>query len=303
VGVGACLAWLFPMPRAWRAFAGAALALALPQVLLLAGGSSLRAGSFLGWHVGWDRGAANPLWFWLVNTGLFLPLLAAALAGAAPRPLARFYSPFALLFVVPNLLRLSPWIWDNVKFLFPWYVASTPLVALLLARLSRKGILGLLSATLLFAALTLSGALDLWRVASRQVLLPLFDRDALAFAERVRSATPPGARLAHFPAHDAPALLAGRLSVLGYPGHIWSQGLDAGSREEELRRIYAGAPDAAELLARLRVGFLVLGPQERARYRLDPAWLARFPVVAAAGPYRLLDARATLNARGPATPR
>ena len=79
----------------------------------------------------------------------------------------RFAAPFALWFVVPNLLRLSPWIWDNVKFLFYWYVASAPLVALLLSRMSRAGSAGALAAAVLALAATASGTLDAWRVASR----------------------------------------------------------------------------------------------------------------------------------------
>ena len=80
----------------------------------------------------------NIVWFWFVNTGLFIPLLVVCLAWrgkfALPPRLLKFYAPFLLCFIVPNLVKVAPWIWDNIKVLFLWYVASVPLVAWLLAR-------------------------------------------------------------------------------------------------------------------------------------------------------------------------
>src|SRR5207247_1319712 len=80
--------------------------------------------------------------------------------------LARFYVPFALCFVVPNLFQLSPWIWDNIKFLVYWLAASTPIVALLLAHWWRRGAWRSAAAVAL-VLLTLAGSLDVWRVVSR----------------------------------------------------------------------------------------------------------------------------------------
>jgi hypothetical protein len=290
LALAAALAWLFPPRRAWAAFFVPALALGVPQALLLAHGSSLRAAAFIGVHLGWDRGASNPLAFWLLNTGGFLPLLVAALLLGSPR-LRRFHAPFALLFLVPNLLRLSPWIWDNVKFLFLWFVAAAPLVALVLARLARGRRPRQVAATVLVLLLTLSGAADLWRVGSRQIALRLFDAEGLAFARRVAEVTPPHARLLHWPTHDAPTLLSGRPGVLGYPGHIWSQGLDAGTREGDIAAFYAGAPGADDVLRRYGVDFVVVGPQERRHAVAGPRALLRFPLVAVVGPYRLYDVR------------
>ena len=119
--------------------------LAVPQMLWATRGSSVEASRFFGWEFGWAHGQENVVWFWIKNTALFIPLLVAALAWrgrepVVPRRLLFFYLPFALCFVVPNVYRLSPWVWDNIKVLFYWWVASAPLIALLLARLwSRRG--------------------------------------------------------------------------------------------------------------------------------------------------------------------
>ena len=295
IGAGACLALLFPR-RAWLWFFAPALALALPQALWMAAGTALRARSFVGWHPGWDHGQQDVVWFWLRNTGLFIPLLLAAFVWRrdgrriVPDRLARFYVPFALCFVVPNLLQLSPWVWDNIKFLVYWYLASVPIVALLLAHLWRKAGRWRVSAAAAFVLLTLAGALDVWRVVSRAELHVIFDPAAVDFGERLREATPPAAVILYVPTYRSPVFLAGRRSVLGYPGHIWSQGLDAGTREGDIGRVYRGDPDAPELLRRYGVDYVLFGPEDDAAY--DDTALQSYPVLVANDRYRLYNVRA-----------
>ncbi|HKQ53157.1 MAG TPA: hypothetical protein VJT74_12360, partial [Pyrinomonadaceae bacterium] len=128
--------------RAWAAFFAVAVVVAAPQMWWATHGSSVRASDFFGPHFGWDRGAENVLRFWFKNTGLLIPLTVAALlwrergvGGASrplvPRPLLLFYLPFTLCFIVPNLIKLAPWVWDNIKVIYYWFLASVPLVALL----------------------------------------------------------------------------------------------------------------------------------------------------------------------------
>ena len=82
--------------------------------------------------------------------------------------------------------------------------------------------------------------------------------------------------------------LAGRRSLLGYTGHTWSQGMDAGTREDDVRALYAGGPEAQVLLTRHGVDYVLLGPREReiAGQREDA--FPGLPVVAESGDYRLL---------------
>jgi hypothetical protein len=293
MAAGACLALLFPR-RTWAWFFGPAAALSVPQVLWLAAGSALRAGSFIGGHVGWDHGDHNVVAFWLRNTGLFIPLLLVAFVWRSqgerlvPGRRARFYVPFALCFVLPNLFQLSPWIWDNIKFLVYWHVASVPIVGLLLAqRWRRRGwraaaIVGLV-------LLTMAGALDLWRVVSRAERYVIFDADAVDFAGRMREATAPRALVLHVPSYRSPVFLAGRRSLLGYPGHIWSQGLDAGNREADIARMYGGGRDAAELMRHYAVDYVMYGPEEQAVGGEES--LQAYPEVVATERYRLYDVR------------
>jgi hypothetical protein len=298
LALGGLLAVAFPHPRgwaprwrAWAAFFLPALALAVPQLAWSARGSALQATAFVGWHFGWDRGDANPAWFWLYNTGLFIPLLVAALVMHRrwlPPPLLRFYLPFTLCFAAPNVLRLSPWIWDNVKFLFYWFVASAPLVAIVVARMARGPWPARLAAPVVLLALVLAGALDVWRMSTGRLTHVVFDANAIEFGRAIARATPPGAVIAAWPVHDSPVLLSGRPGLLGYTGHIWSQGLDAGSREQDLESFYAGRLSPPDLRARYGVEYAVFGPREMAPSLVNQdTWKDR-PAVVAAGPYRLV---------------
>ena len=38
-------------------------------------GSASRTSEFIAWHFGWNAGETNVIWFWLKNTGIFIPLL------------------------------------------------------------------------------------------------------------------------------------------------------------------------------------------------------------------------------------
>jgi hypothetical protein len=287
-----CLALLFRGGRAGAAFFGLALVISAPQLFYVMQGSQIDSRSFFGWHVGWDRGGENLFLFWLKNTGLFIPLLCAALfrksgERVAGRKLLLFYLPFLLCFVIPNLVKLAPWIWDNIKVIIYWYVASAPLVALLLARLWRRGGWLRRIAVLLLVSMTLSGSLDVWRVLSRVPESMIFDREGIEFAEVIRAVAPPRALILHAPIHNHPAQLSGARSLMGYPGHIWTHGIDYRDRAADVRRIYNGEPGAEELLAYYRVEYIVLSPLEAAEMPVRESFFERFTKVGEAGEYRL----------------
>lgn len=289
--------------RDWASFFAPALVVAAPQALVLANGSGVKKELFFGWQPGWDTNAANPvqfLVFWYKNTGPLFLLLALALFWRKPNGsephvsdrLFRFYLPFIPCFILPNLLRFAPWIWDNIKILIYWFLGTLPLVGVALAKLwHRGGFARFTAAAFLFMSIA-AGGLDVWRLASSQTKQMLFDRDGIAFATLIREKTPPRARLLHAGQHNHPALLAGRPLLSGYDGHLWSHGLDYEEQADAAKRIYAGGPEADALIARYKVRYIIVGPAERTMdgYKVNDAYLARFPEVGAVGPYSLREA-------------
>jgi hypothetical protein len=280
--------------RAWAIYVDIALILALPQIWWSTHDSIANAGTFFGFEFGWDHGATNVAWFWFLNTGLFIPL---AILGAwwvwRERPLGRsavlFCLAFVTWFIVPNLVRLAPWIWDNIKVLFYGFVGAVPLVSLALARLLRGRPSWRAAGALALASLVLAGGLDVWRVVSRQSEYQEFDPNAVAIADIVRTTTPPRALILHAPTWNPPVFLTGRRSLLGYTGYIWAHGLDYADREAEIKRIYAGAPDAEELLRRYGVNYVIVSPLERSYMPVNDAFFGKFKDVGDAGAYRLYE--------------
>jgi len=278
--------------REWFLFFLVASIIAIPQLLWSTHGTAVSTRAFLAWQFGWDRSDENFFWFWFKNTGLFIPLLITALLWKSedylvPRKLLFFYLPFTLCFIIPNMAKLAPWIWDNVKILFYWWLASAPIVALLLARLWEGKTWHRWLAGSLFIVLTLAGALDVFALMTRQGEYQEFDRDGINFAEMIKQQTPPRATILHAPVHNTPVFLTGRRSLMGYPGHIWTHGLDYGPRETEIKRIYAGAPDAESLLAKYGVDYVVIDPQEHSLMTVNAAFFSRYPEVGNTGEYHL----------------
>ena len=291
---GACLSLIFRKYwREWALFFAAAFLLAIPQMLWSAWGSSTSFRSFIGWQFGWDKGEENFIWFWLKNTGLFIPLIIAAVSwkraenSLVSRRTLLFYLPFTLFFIIGNLIRLAPWVWDNNKVIFYWYVASAPLVALLLVEFWRTNLALRVVAALLFISLTLAGSLDVWRVVSRATEHGEFDRDGIRFAELIREQTPPRALIVNAPTFNHPVLLTGRRSLLGYPGHIWTHGLEFVPRETDIKMIYRGAQGAEDLLTRHGVEYAVVGPLERNMMPVNQKFFERYTKVGEVGGYSL----------------
>jgi len=292
--------WRAQRWRGWVLYLLGAAALGLPGALLLTLGSTANAGTFFGFELGWDHGSTDPVIFWLANTGLFMPLLLVGLlAGrvpglrgrtiAGPR-LALFLLPFLAWFIVPNVLRLAPWVWDNVKVLFYFWVGFAPLVALVLARWwSRSRALGRAVVVGVLLSMTLAGSIDIWRASSGQTVYEEFNRDGIALAAAIRAKTPPDALILNAPTWNPPVFLTGRRSLMGYPGQTWSRGLPYTDRERDIRAIYAGGPDALALLRQYRVDFVEVTPLERTSMPVSDAFFASMRVIAQSGDYQLYE--------------
>jgi preprotein translocase subunit Sss1 len=293
MGTGACLAVInWSSWREWFAFFVVASVISIPQLLWSTHGSAVSTRAFIGWEFGWDSGDANFFWFWFRNTGLFIPLLVAALLWKTddylvPRKVLFFFLPFTLCFIVPNMMKLAPWIWDNVKVIFYWWIASAPIVALLLARLWEGRASHRVLAVSLFVVLTFAGALDVFALVTSQGEYQEFDRDGVTFAEMIKHQTPPGATILHAPIHNTPVFLTGRRSLMGYPGHIWTHGIDFGQREADIKKIYSGSPDAASLLSKYGVDYVVIDPQERSVLAVNQDFFSSYPEVVKIGEYHL----------------
>jgi hypothetical protein len=320
--VGLCLFILQPEKwLTWILFAAGVAVIAVPELIWSITGSASQTTKFFEWHFGWDKGDKNFFWFWLVNTGLVIPLLLAGLylvsfvptptpkepkkkkdrksdTQEAPQehsplsiqraPLLWFYIPFALLFVVSNIAKLAPWEWDNIKVLIYWFVGSLPLIGIAIAwmRRNENGAIRI-AALICFLVLTASGALDVWRVVSGQINYKIFDSDAVEIASQIRVRTPLNALFLNAPTYNSAVVLSGRQSLMRYSGHLLSHGIDYRSRESVVTRIYQGGPEAAALMEKNGIEYVLVSPEERLIPNFNEQFFSRYPVAAESGQYRV----------------
>jgi uncharacterized membrane protein len=143
------------------------------------------------------------------------------------------------------------------------------------------------ASVLLLVTLTGAGALDILRVVEGAAEQRIFNRDDVQFASLIEQTTAPDARILHAPVYNHPAFLTGRRSLMGYPGHLWTHGINYQAREREIQAIYAGAPNAADLLRRYRINYIVVSPHEHNSLTVNERALSSYQPVAGKGAYKL----------------
>ncbi|MGI8609778.1 MAG: hypothetical protein ACR2MY_11205 [Candidatus Dormibacteria bacterium] len=255
----------------WMCFLVPAAVIGAPQVLLILPPAAYNR-SFLHLQLGWLSVTSdyhlNVVFFWLLNTALLIPLaLMAYFLGRGGKPgLMRFVIPAWLLFILPNLVILQPWDWDNTKWFAWWAIFAAILAGVVVAQLGKRGpVLGAL-AILLLLATTASGGLDLVRASQRDipgVSYRLLTTDELRVAEWARSSTPESSIFLTGWQNNHPILTMSRREVvMGYPGWIWTWGLNDDHRQADVVTMYRGMPGTDDLLHKYRVTYVVIGPEE-----------------------------------------
>jgi len=139
--------------------------------------------------------------------------------------------------------------------------------------------------------LTFSGALDVWRTASRQINYQVFDKDAVAVAETIKKQTRPQALFLNAPTYNTPIALTGRRSLMRYTGHLSSHGIDYGGRESDLKEMYLGGPRALQLMQQYGIEYVLVGPEERSKLSANEAYFNRNSAVAVSGQYKVYAVR------------
>lgn len=239
------------------------------------------AGSILGWQPGWvqavngDELAKPFLVFWLLNFGLWVPIVLTLFGLGISRlretgmpkkitPNAAFLLSALSIFLLACFVRLAPWGWDNMKVLIWAYFIVLPFLWRdLIAKW--PGITRVAVCVALFGSgfVSLFGGLAVgnYGFASRAEL------DLVSDAVR---SLPVEARFAAFPTYNHPLLLNGRRLVMGYPGHLWTQGFaDYGQTQDQLRQLMQGSPQWREIARRFGVRYIFWGHEEELNYPMS----------------------------------
>ncbi|MBN2419832.1 MAG: hypothetical protein JXL81_10640 [Deltaproteobacteria bacterium] len=242
-----------------------------PQILYLAqilGPEVEGSKGFVSIQIGWEAKGMTILWFWLKNTGPYIPIVFAGLffMKNVPDGVRLLTWASLLVFILGNTILFAPWSWDNIKILLFWFTGSLPMVSLLLSGWieSRKTVLISIS-LLCIGLLIFSGSLDLVRALKKggenHRILSLYD---IQMAEWIRENTPHDAIFLCQPTYDQPLVLTGRGMVLGYPGHIWSHGLPLEPRQRDVTDMARGGSGSLSLMKGYGITHILTGQRERA---------------------------------------
>ena len=177
-------------------------------------------------------------------------------------PALAFILPGALIFLFAALVKTAPWEWDNIK-LFIWaYLLVLPFLwSELIARWPVPVRAGICVALFGSGFVSLVGGL-----LANPGGFGFADRAELDMVAQAVRKLPAEARFAAFPTYNHPLLLQGRKVVLGYPGHLWTQGFDYSEIQKKLEALMRGAPDWREQARALQVRYLFWGREEKTQY-------------------------------------
>ncbi len=261
---------LYRKPRLLLEILMPAVAVGLVFAVFSAGG--LSRAKVLHIQPGWTAGEENLFSFWLTNLGPWLAFAAVGLFLVFRKSYAKLRwiaVTSLLLFIVFTFVMLAPWDWDNIKVLIwlylliawvawrTWVINLPPLSAIL------TGLIAFFPGTIAVVS-SLPGnspGVELYRAAE------LWD------AKAALTDLPAGSVLAVAPDPNHPAMFWGARVAVGYPGHLWSHGIDSAARENQLERIFREDPDWPSLAKSIGATHLYWGENEKKRYgAFDQPW-------------------------------
>lgn len=210
--------------------------------------------------------------FLLLNFGVVLPVF--IIAGINILWFSSFRKRFGgilfsfaigvALFIIVQLIRFQPWDFDNNKLLVYFQFFAAPVfVAYFMWILEWRKKLGII----LFAAFTTlalySGIIDqIPRLMVPFSRLPvIFDKDSIATAEFIKTNIPANEKIITSSTHLNPvSSLAGRPVFVGYPGWLWTRGIDYSFRENNLRLYYQDPITNKSIATLLNAKYVLLDP-------------------------------------------
>ena len=271
--------------------------LAIPQVWYLIGTKDIfvSTGSFVKFRLGWMINSAIGsvqfpsgdipsvvsfayLYFLSLNFGfiLFIFFLGTAYFIFRSKKLQDnnilpilFFLSAVLIFSIVQIIQFQPWDFDNNKLLVYYQLFAAPFTLWLIIFLFgkyKKVTIGIIIGY--FFVATFSGFIDLTsRLREKKSDLSIiFDISAEHLATFVRSNLKNELILTSTNHLNPVASLAGKGVLVGYPGWLWTRGIDYFEREKEIRIFYANPLKKDGLLQKYRIRYVLLDNMTKNEY-------------------------------------
>src|SRR5438093_6212315 len=237
-------------------------------------GSATTFGSLL--QKTWNGVIAPFFQFWLPNFGLWVPLAMVLVGlvgwriwktgwrrGDRPPADVAFVLPAVVIFGIGYFFKTAPWEWDNLKLMVWGYFIILPFLwSDILGRWAFPERAAICISLFGSGFVTLLGGLSAGHPGFGLIEQAKLDNIGVAVRPlRVE------ARFAAWPTFNDPILLQGRKVVLGYPGHLWTEGFDFGDVNNRLTALMNGAANWREAAKALGVRYVFWGQDEKTNYQ------------------------------------
>lgn len=254
----------------WLICLATALLISLPMILVVSSHIEdtssfvrLSLGEWPPIQSGWGKNL-----FWLTNFGL-VPILALIVIFKKKflhNDSLKILAPLSLFAIIVHVVIFQPYAWDNNRIVIFPYLAMSILAAGVIAKLFSGGSIKKFLALLILGVSVLSGVLVAFFDPSYS--LNLFNKRDFVLAEAVREITDPSGTFLTARNHNHPIVsLAGRKTLLGYGGYLWTHGInDPPEIVSGIENLYSGKIDK-EWIKKYRVRYIVVGTWERDQYK------------------------------------
>lgn len=243
--------WI-PYIKSWSIFGFTAIVLSLPQLLYLSDRLS-QSNNFISINPIWTETESRrysylgyfTMWWDSLGTFHFLSLLNVWFLMCSKHFL--IYIPAIFVYVVANFVRFQPGAMDNTKvFISSWYplacVASSLYLMQLLMFAKKFRKIVILAVVSLFISFSLSSALCFYKNLANE--FPMFTESEMELGIWFMSNTHRLSNVFSNGWHACPPMsIGGRSITMGYPGWVWTHGLDYGKRYDWQQELYKRRDD------------------------------------------------------------
>lgn len=178
-----------------------------------------------------------------------------------------------LLFLAVMLFRFQPWDYDNNKILVYWQFFAILAIFLFWVKLFVfKKILASIILPLFIVAAIFSGIFDqIFRIYQPFNKMPvIFSVESLKLAEYVKENITEGDLILTGNSHLNPiASLTGRPVLEGFPGWLWTRGINYHQREEDIRNYYQNPEKYDQIIDKYQIKYILLDDQVRYDFGAD----------------------------------
>lgn len=291
--------------------------IALPQIIYLISGHSpvtIDNQSFINFRLGWmvERSFGSVVYpegisslsynifmylkFLLLNFGLILPLVGLSfickpLRRGAGLPVLWFT---VLLFVFVQVVRTQPWDYDTNKILVYFsFFASASIMYLFVKFIETRRIIGSIALGICFIGIIFSGVVDIIprTFVTAEKMPVIFNRDAIRMGFFIKQNVEPSDVVITSSTHLNPvSSLAGRPTIVGYPGWLWTKGVAFSERENDVRRFLADPDGWRMIVLKYKAKYVLLDSMAAFDWKADKqVFDSRFKLLFNAGQYSLYE--------------